>query len=316
MPLTDSEPQPAWIEVCLAVDGELAEAVSEVLARYVGGGIVVSAKVHDGDSPEPRLSNDLKVCAYLTAQEATPERRDQIRKALWYLGRIHKPIPEPIFEPLVDVDWAEHWKQHYEPVSIGERLIIVPAWLENPDPDRLPIRIEPGMAFGTGTHPTTQLALTLLERVIEDRPSPQFTYDLIDVGCGSGILSIAARRLGAMRILGFDIESQAIQSAQSNAMLNGFNDVEWRQGSVVDMRSTFPSGLTSPVVVINILARLIVPLFDEGLADLLSPGGHMVLSGILVSQEDDLVARMTQAGLGVVERIVREDWIGLIVVRQ
>ena len=152
-----------WLEVSVLVDGEMAEAAAEVLARFAPNGVVIeSTAIHATVENEGHPIGPLRVCAYIEVDAQIEQTRQQIKESLWYLGRIRE-LPEPTFKMVGEVNWAETWKQHYKPVSIGERLIIVPAWLDSPDDERIPIRIDPGMAFGTGTHPTTQLCLELME---------------------------------------------------------------------------------------------------------------------------------------------------------
>jgi ribosomal protein L11 methyltransferase len=146
------------------------------------------------------------VAAYLPVDADLEDTRRKLEEALWYLGRI-QPLPDPQFRSVQEADWAEAWKEHYHPITIGRRLIIVPAWLENPDPARIPIRMDPGMAFGTGTHPTTQLCLELVDELYDERRLTRGEKNMlssfalrpssvIDIGCGSGILSVAAILLG------------------------------------------------------------------------------------------------------------------------
>jgi len=152
-----------WLEISLDVDGEMAEAVAEVLARFAPNGVVIeSTAISPETEGQGRPVGDLQVRAYLKIDAQIEETRQRVEEALWHLGRIRE-LPPPTFRTIGETNWAENWKQHYKPVPIGERLIIVPAWMESPDTLRIPIQIDPGMAFGTGTHPTTQLCLELLE---------------------------------------------------------------------------------------------------------------------------------------------------------
>ena len=156
----------SWLEVSLTVDGEMAEAVAEVLARFIPNGVAIeSTAIYADPEDEGYPIGPLRVCGYLPVDDRLEETRHKVEEALWYLGRI-SPLPAPQFRTVQEQDWAEAWKQHYHPIAIGQRLIIVPAWLESPDPARIPIRMDPGMAFGTGTHPTTQLCLELAETVL------------------------------------------------------------------------------------------------------------------------------------------------------
>jgi ribosomal protein L11 methyltransferase len=305
---------PAWLEVSLVVDGELAEAVAEVLGRYAPNGVAIQATDIKQDVGGEGIGvGPLRVCAYLAADARLEETRQKLEQALWFLGRI-RPMPEPQFRSIQDADWSEAWKARYQPILVGDRLVIQPAWLENPAPERLAVLMEPGMAFGTGTHPTTQLCLQTLEARLEPG------QNVIDVGCGSGILSIAAARLGAGKVVGVDIDREAIPIARENARLNELAErVDFHIGSVDELlRGGF--GLTrAPVVLANILAAVIVRLLEVGLAELVEPGGILVLSGILESQLSGqnghlaLLPILKQYGLRVIEPRQMGDWVALVV---
>jgi ribosomal protein L11 methyltransferase len=206
----------------------------------------------------------------------------------------------------------EAWKQHYKPILIGERLVIVPAWMDSPDPDRIPIKIDPGMAFGTGTHPTTQLCLELMEReFVSSHPST-----VIDVGCGSGILSIAAIKLGAEKALGVDIDAGSVKNSRENADANGVGDeFILGVGSVAEIRNGQFEFDKAPLVIANILAPVIVRLFDAGLADLMEDHGAIILSGILQEQEERVVEAGQAKGLRLKERRQINDWVAFTMFR-
>ena len=295
----------------MVVDGELAEAVAEVLARFAPEGVAIesTAVYADGEDEGGRAVGPLRVCCYLPADAEIEETRQKIEQALWYLGRI-SPMPAPQFELIQEVNWVETWKQHYHPIAIGTRLIVIPSWIEDFPPERIPIRIEPGMAFGTGTHPTTQLCLALAEsRVRAAEP-------VIDVGCGSGILSVAALKLGANLALGVDIDSEAIDSSCQNAALNGVSDrLELGVGSVSEVRSGQFSIRQAPLVFANILAPVIIRLLDDGLAELVTPGGTMIFSGILAEQEELVLEAALAHGLQLDEGRQVGDWVALCLTR-
>jgi ribosomal protein L11 methyltransferase len=301
-----------WIEVSLLVDGEMAEAVAEVLARYVPGGVVISSTAIEADSEDVgRVVGPLKVAAYLPDDENLGNIRQKIEEGLYYLGRIHSvpnALPTPTFAPIQETNWVESWKEHYHPIPVGQRLIILPSWYENPDLARIPIMIEPGMAFGTGTHPTTQICLELLETHFSTlHPS------IIDIGCGSGILAIAARKLGATSLLGVDIDPEALDNARQNAELNGVaGQIEWGVGSVREIRGGQFSIEKADILLANILAPVIIRLLDQGMVELLNQNGVMILSGILAEQEDDVRAALELHRLGVADRRQVGDWVGLM----
>jgi len=302
----------AWLEVCLIVDGELAEAVAEVLARFAPEGVVIesTAVTANADDSEGHAVGPLRVCAYLPADDRLEETRQRLEQALWYLGRI-RPLPEAQYRHIKQADWAEAWKQHYHPVAIGERLIIVPAWLEVNTPGRVPVHIDPGMAFGTGTHPTTQLCLELLEAFFRDeRAGPQ---TVIDIGCGSGILAVAALKLGAAHALGVDVDAVAIDASRENAALNGVaGRLDVGLGSVAEIRSGAFSLRQGRLVLANILAPVIIRLLEAGMVEVLSPGGALVLSGILAEQSAEVEAALLAHGLHLVEKRQEGDWVALL----
>jgi ribosomal protein L11 methyltransferase len=297
-----------WLEVSLIVDGEMAEAAAEVLARFAPNGVAIeSTAIQDNVENEGHPVGPLRVCAYLEVDAQIEETRQRITESLWYLGRIRE-LPEPTFKTIGEVNWAEAWKQHYKPVSIGERLIIVPAWLESPDEERIPIRIDPGMAFGTGTHPTTQLCLELLETYTP------LNGEVLDIGCGSGILSIAALKLGASSAFGVDVEPDAIPAANENAATNGVADkLEIALGSVDEIKAGIVEIQRARLVLANILAPILKRLLDGGMGDLIAPDGVLILSGVLEEQVDEMVAKINEHGLHVIEQRQIDDWVALVV---
>jgi ribosomal protein L11 methyltransferase len=320
----------SWLEVSLTVDGELAEAVADVLARFAPSGVVTEQGVrfaHPEDEGTP--DGAVSVRAYLPADEKLEETRRKLEEALYYLGMI-RPLPVPTFTPVADQNWMDAWKKNYQPIPIGEKLIIVPAWLESPDESRIPVRIDPGMAFGTGTHPTTQLCMELIEQYYADRGPWTVDHDsanvhrpsstvsgppstVIDIGCGSGILSIAALKLGADLALGVDIDPASVTASRENARANSVPDERFPVGlgSVAEvLRGDFPLR-QAPLVLANILAPIIVRLLDGGLADLVAPGGTIILSGILREQAVSVQQAAEGRGLKLAERRLLGDWMGM-----
>lgn len=301
----------SWLEVSLVVDGEMAESVAEVLARFIpDGGVVIesTAVTANLDDSEGHAVGPLRVFGYLPVNDQLEETRQRLEESLWYLGRI-RPLPEAQFKRIEQTNWAEAWKQHYQPIAIGRRLVIVPAWLESPAPERIPIRIDPGMAFGTGTHPTTQLCLEIIEAAAETMP-PE--WDVIDVGCGTAILAIAALKLGARHALGVDIDADSIRASAENAAANEVSDgLELKLGSLEEIRCGEYSIRQAPLVLANILAPVLIRMLDGGLGDLLTPGGSLALSGILAEQAGDVGAAAERNGLALAARRQIGDWVAL-----
>ena len=239
--------------------------------------------------------------------KSSKSTRQKLKEALWHLGQI-AAIPEPQYLPIKDENWMEAWKAHYHPIPVGDHLLIMPAWIQpKAGETRSVICINPAMAFGTGTHPTTQLCLRLLERHI--RPG----INVIDVGCGSGILSIAALKLGAAHVLAVDTDKEAVKSTLENA---GINDLapgllETGQGSVQHMLNDKFTIQAAPLMMVNILSNVILELFGQGLAELVTPGGILLLSGILAPQEAEVLKTAEGAGLTLIERLSEGDWVAL-----
>ncbi len=295
----------------MTVNGELAEAVADVLARFAPNGVMTEQGVKFvDDEDEGTASGPITVRAYLPVDETLEERRQKLEEALYYLGRI-QPLPAPRFQPIADQNWMEAWKQHYRPIPIGQGLLILPAWMESPEPERIAIKIDPGMSFGTGTHPTTQLCLQLLEESVERTEMPK-GLRVIDVGCGSGILSIAAIKLGAREVLGVDIDRESIRNSSENAATNSIGEeLVLGIGSVQEiLRGEFP-WKSARLVLANILAPVIVRLFEAGLAELVEPGGTIILSGILVEQAQGVIEAGEAKGLQLHERRQMGDWVAL-----
>ncbi len=302
-----------WLEVSLTVNGELAEAVADVFARFAPNGVVTEQAVKFNDEEDEGTPvGDITVRAYLEVDENIEETRHRLEESLYYLGMI-QPLPSPTFTPIADQNWMEAWKTRYQPIPIGKRIIIVPVWMDSPQPERISIKIDPGMAFGTGTHPTTQLCLELLEMVFDAETADA----VIDVGCGSGILSVAALKLGSKLALGVDIDPASVTNSRENAENNGIPVQAFviGQGSVEEVRAgQFPIS-TAPLVLANILAPVLIRLFDAGMADLIASGGKIILSGILAHQADDVAAAAQKYGLRLVEKRQIADWVALLCTR-
>ena len=297
-----------WIEVKFVCEGELAEALADLLGRFVSNGVVVENVTHFNPyTQENEPTGDFVVSGYFPVDDQLPQKRQKLAEALWHMGQI-SPLPEPKYHPIIDQDWMAAWKQHYKPIHLGEKFLILPAWEKHSkDECRIVIRINPAMAFGTGTHPTTQLCLGLLERHTQPgRP-------VIDIGCGSGILSIAANKIGASKVLAVDVDSQSVTSTQENAALNDVpkEALEVGQGSVTDILMGKFSLLHAPLVLVNILASIILRLFNDGLAEVVTDQGLLLLSGILEHQEKEIRQKAQEHGFSVIDKLTQKDWISL-----
>jgi len=300
------EDKASWQEVSLRVSPELAEAVAEVLGRFTQEGVVIEQIVNEDNlSSVPILCNSVKVFGYLFADKSVEECKMRLEEGLWHLSQI-QPLPAPTYRLIHDQDWMAAWKKQYRPLKVGKKLAILPAWAENTFPDRIPIRINPGMAFGTGTHPTTQLCLEMMESKVQPG------QNIFDIGCGSGILSAAAIKLGADRVYGVDISAAAIASSAENAGLNQVREkIELYKGSASEIIGGCFDILQAPLVISNILASVILHLFDDGLAELVEPGGFLILSGILTPQISEVSSKAEAFGLQLIEQLEINDWAAL-----
>jgi ribosomal protein L11 methyltransferase len=317
-----------WLEISLIVDGEMAEAVSEVLSRYAPDGVVIeSTQIKPDLQGEGQLTGPLRIYAYLPNDQQVEQKRKSLEEALWHLGTI-RPLSKPQFRFIEQADWAEAWKQHFQPIEIGQRLMIVPAWLEPPDQSRVVVRIDPGMAFGTGTHPSTQLCLEMIEEWIASNQELRMgdsqlgTEDqklvsdkgiaMIDVGCGSGILAIAALKLGVPHALGVDVDPQAIIAARRNAQSNDIAEqLELRVSSLPEVLAGHFYLKQASLVAVNILAPVLVGMLEEGLSHLLTRDGRLILAGILEEQAEQIISAAEGQGLSLLDKRQMGDWVAL-----
>jgi len=327
-----------WIEISVLCDGEGAEAVGELFNRPAPSGLYAQANESPGgasgtgavvelsgfDSLGELTSPTYTVRTYLSNTEFGRAQLRRLEEGLYHLGRLHN-IPDPTIQVLAETDWAEAWKAHYRPQRLGERLLITPSWL-NPETtsDDIVIRLDPGMAFGSGLHPSTRLCLRLLERVMGAQAYGSRPH-VLDVGCGSGILSIAAALMGAESVLSTDIDPVAVRVASENVSLNGVDSVvqvlEQSLPSSNDGTAgekTAASGGESTgwdLVLVNILVGVILSLLNEGLDSTLAPGGRMILSGVIYKHEQDLLEALSRHGLRPIDRLEEGDWLAFVVER-
>lgn len=313
------------IEIAVEVDGEAAEAVSELFNRYnggdwesdseageaSGGGAVIESSGYDDFGTPVEGEYRAVVKTYLKPGPRGQTIRRQIEDGLWRLSLLY-PIPEPTFRTVRTEDWANAWKKFYHPMRIGRRVLLAPAW---EDVEGLPgdviVRLEPGMAFGTGMHPTTRLCVAALEKWLQPGQA------LLDVGTGSGVLSIVGAKLGASSVYATDIDAIAIDSAQDNARANGVDE-----GMLRIHLGSVPQGMTRqfPIVVANILAEIIVKLFDGAyggvpLHDPVADDGTLILSGIIEEKDEMVLEAARRHGFQEVERYQESDWLALVLQR-
>jgi ribosomal protein L11 methyltransferase len=304
----------AWLEVSLEADGEMAEAISEVLARYVSGGVVIeSTHIEDEPEGEGYPTGPLRISGYIPFDDRLEQTRQKLEEALWHLGQV-RPVSQIHFRAIEDLDWSAVWKDHFQPVQIGKDITIIPIWMEAENEERIAIKIDPGMAFGTGTHPTTQLCLEMLAEILDNVESPKRSkLSMIDVGCGSGILGIAALKLGVGRVLGVDLDREAVEAAHKNAMVNGEAEhLNLEVGSLAEIKEGKFLLSQGQIVVANILAPVIIRMLQDDLGEIVAPGGKLVLSGILDEQSAEIESVLNDVDLKLVQKKQSGDWIVLV----
>ena len=303
-----------WLELSVEVDVEAVEAVSEILGRFAPGGTSVEPAfelVEDGLGARIDPTRPSIVRAYVPARDpgAAERAAGEAAEALGHLQAFGlRPIGELMIRVVHEADWAEAWKAHFPVMRIGRRLVIRPTWLAHePAPGDVVLDLDPGMAFGTGLHPTTRLCLAALEEVAERGRLD--AARVLDVGCGSGILAIAAARLGAASVLGVDTDPIAIEATIANAARNGLAD------RIVARAGSLPSGEEAhDVVLANLIASVLIAL-AEPLHGELRPGGVLLASGIFVDREAEVRSAFAAVDLVVTDRSAEGDWIALEAVR-
>ena len=290
---------------------EAVEQVSDILSRVCPGGVSVETPFEttdEGLGARPDTTRPAIVRGYVSGLDRADARRavEAARRALGHLQAFGLGDIGELQTRLVnEEDWADAWKEHFPVLRVGQRIVIQPTWREHAArPDEVVIRLDPGMAFGTGLHPTTRLCLVALEEAAADGMLAD--ADVLDVGSGSGILAIACGFLGARHIAAVDVDPLAVETTRRNASLNGLADrIEAAQGSLplADERRF-------DLVVANLVAGLLVDL-APALAAVVKPGGRLIVGGIFHDREPDVASSLSSAGLTVRRRWTETDWVAL-----
>jgi ribosomal protein L11 methyltransferase len=298
-----------WLELSVEADVEAVEAVSEILGRVADGTAVQPTRLIRDPGNELSARADPSASFVVTANVASEGDNgaliEETERALWHLQAFGlRPVGALRVREVDDADWTDAWKEHYVAQRIG-RVLIVPSWAaDEPRDGEVAIALDPGMAFGTGLHPTTRGCLQLLQEVT---PMPE---RVLDVGCGSGILSLAALRLGAERVVAIDTDPLAIDATRANAERNGLSDrVETRAGTLDPVPEE-----RFALILANLVAAVLVELAPR-LAAHLEAGGSLLASGIIEPRADDVIAAMGAVGLGVVQRRDDSEWASLALAR-
>ena len=294
-----------WLELSVSAPPEFVEPLSHIFYRYGHGGVALEQQggfnPDEGETPSETAWVTLKT--YLPINESTDERRNRIDVGVRLVAHVG-PVTELVARTVDEDEWQNSWKDHFHVLRVGRRLVVKPTWREyEPQADDVVIVLDPGMAFGTGHHPTTRSCLEVLERLVEPGMA------VLDFGCGSGILSIAASKLGASSVLGVEADSSAVRVAKQNARENGVeHNVRVVEGTLPRPEAR-PSGFD--LAVANISAKVVSEAAGE-LVGAVKCGGAVIASGIIVDNKAVVERSMAAAGAALADTIVDGDWVTLV----
>ena len=291
-----------WIELSVDSPREFVEPLSSVFLKYGHGGVAVEDIIIDGEGNKNKSKKNVRIITYLPKDETLESRINQIDVAVKLMSGLGDV--SHLVQSEVDGDyWVEAWKEHFTTLHIGSNLVVHPTWREYiPKLGETIIKLDPGMAFGTGHHPTTEMCMILLEKLVCQNTK------VLDIGCGSAVLSITASKLGAETVLGLDIDSVAVRVGKENVVDNKVDD------SVSIQHGTLPLSNSSvvmyDVVVANISDTVILDLSSE-IQKVIINGGHLIVSGLLLERYERVQSRLMSKGFEVNEMLVDGDWVAL-----
>ena len=291
-----------WLELTAQVESSQAEAVAEVFGRFGYGGVAIEEEaIRDSEDevPFPNRKRRARIRIFLPIDNSLPKKRRELEEAFTCLA-LKNPIK--LFPREIDEqEWGTAWRKHYKTLKVGRRLLIKPSWEDyKATADQVVVELDPGMAFGTGQHATTRLCLVALERYL----CPGMA--VLDLGTGSGILAIAAAKLGASSVLALDINTAAVEVAKSNVQANGLcHLVTVEQGTLPRDEATGRGSFD--LVLANIVAGVIEELADS-LVSSLKPQGILIVSGIVGGRLDGVIARLEEEGSRIIEVLAEGEW--------
>ncbi|WP_010531038.1 50S ribosomal protein L11 methyltransferase [Lentibacillus jeotgali] len=306
-----------WSEIRVHTTNEAVEPISNIMHETGASGVVIEdpadlVKEHDtffGEvyelNPDEYPEEGVYVKAYLPVNSFLGETVEEIKQAINNLKRYDIDLGrnEITVSEIGEEEWATAWKKYYKPVKISEKITIIPTWeaYEPVSTDEVIIELDPGMAFGTGTHPTTVMSIQAIEQYIHKNDV------VIDVGCGSGVLSIASALLGAQEVHAFDLDDVAVKSTKINTELNNMESkVTPKQNNLLDHVD-----MQTDIIVSNILAEIIVRFIDEAWRNL-KPNGLFITSGIIQAKKQMVKNELEKAGFEIITLNEMEDWVSII----
>lgn len=293
-----------WLELSVVAPREFVEPLSSLFLKYGHAGVAVEEPggftPDEGESPPE--SGHVRVMTYLPVGPTTRSREDGIDVGVRLMAQLG-PVSKLQRREVDETEWQDSWREHFHTLHVGSRTVIVPTWRSyDPQEGDVVIELDPGMAFGTGHHPTTTMCLASLEELVKPGCS------VLDLGCGSGILSIAAAKLGASDVLALDIDATAAETAAANVRQNGVDALVTVDEATLPYESLRPGGYD--VVVANISSTVIGNLASD-IARAVRCGGSLVASGVLEQARESVVERLEEAGLSLGRVDVDGDWVAL-----
>ena len=299
-----------WLELTVRTHPEAVESVSELLSRYASGGVAIEEPIElvdEGQEYQVLAGQPVQVHAYLPIDGKEEEARQRVAEGLWHFASLGQHFVGELQTQVVnEEDWANAWKDYFHVTHIGQRLVIRPSWREYaPKGEEVVLELDPGMAFGTGLHPTTRLCLEQVEQ------RTKAGMRVLDVGTGSGILALASAKLGAASVYCIDNSSVAVESATANAAMNDLSDKITVILGTLDEVEAARMADQYDMVLVNILAHIIGGMASQ-LAQVVAPGGFLIATGIIEARRADAEDPLLTAGLQLIERVMIDDWIALI----
>jgi ribosomal protein L11 methyltransferase len=299
-----------WLELTVQTHPEAVESVSELLSRYAPGGVAIEEPIElldEGQEYRVLAGQPVQVHAYLPVDGKEEEARQRVAEGLWHFASLGSHFVGELQTRIVnEEDWANAWKEFFHVTHIGQRLVIRPSWRDyTPKDNEVVLELDPGMAFGTGLHPTTRLCLEQIEQYT--RPGMR----VIDVGTGSGILALAAAQLGATSVYCIDNSSVAVESATANAAINGLSDKITVTLGTLDEAEAARKANQYDMVLVNILAHIIGEMAPQ-LAQVTAPRGVLIASGIIEARRSEAEQPLLAAGLELIDQAMIDDWLVLV----
>lgn len=306
---SDHPPERQWLKITLLCPLPLLEPAADLMSVLSGAGVEQSPETASGALISGFFQLDKKSSANREPMESPEEIVTRVMQSMTELFALYNCTPDPpVSTLLADQDWATSWQQYFKPFAIVPGLVIKPSWeAYQPSPGEHIIELDPGMAFGTGQHASTQLALALIKQIIEETAPQQ----VLDVGTGTGILAMAAALFGAGRVVAVDNDPDAVTVARENIDKNGLSRIiEVSTTPVAQIQGSYQ------LVCANIVHDVLVEMAPV-LAGLTVSGGHLVLAGILSGkQEDNLIGVYQRLGMQLRERQYQEEWVALLLRRE